>query len=71
MKLKDKIVFVMLIIAILGNFIFLNSVQAQESTFKKATGTLMEPICDFVTYLRRCYIVWISEESISRSANNY
>lgn len=50
-KIRDKIIFVILIITILGNFIFSRPVNASTSFMEKAGGTLLEPICDLLVFL--------------------
>ncbi len=54
-KLRDKLIFTMLIITILGNFITTSTVKAKSDKASKAMGklggTLLEPICDFTVFL--------------------
>ena len=51
-KLRDKIILVMLVIVILGNFIFSKPVHA-KSLVEEFFGSVTQKICSFVVVIRR------------------
>lgn len=67
-KLRDKIIFVILVITILGNFMFSKPVQA--SVFGDIAGIVMEEICRFVIFLRRYCFKYFTNNSLCRSRYN-
>lgn len=58
-KLRDKIIFVILIITILGNFMFSKPVQANLLT--DFGGTLLDSLSTFVIALRRCNFRYVTK----------